>query len=155
VPFRYPTTPHKRRHGPRGYSDFESFRPWLRDEFSFRCVYCLVREQWGRVQRAFDLDHFLPVARARARRLDYNNLLYACAACNAAKGAAETPDPCVVFVERSVRVNEDGTMVGLTTGARRLIRSLGLDSPESTEFRRLWIDILALARHLLGADSNR
>ncbi len=145
MPFRYPASPHKRRHGPRGYSDAESYRPWLRDEFSFRCVYCLVREQWGRVQRSFDLDHFVPAARAPSRRLEYDNLLYACATCNAVKGATATPDPCIVFVDRSVSVNEDGSIVGLTADARRLIRQLGLDSPESTEFRRMWIDILALA----------
>ena len=46
--FRYPAVPHARRHGPRGYADAESYRPWLRDEFTFRCVYCLFREQWGR-----------------------------------------------------------------------------------------------------------
>ena len=145
MPFQYPARSHERRHGPRGYADAESFRPWLRDEFSFRCVYCLVREQWGRVQRAFDLDHFVPVARAPSRRHDYDNLLYACATCNAAKGAAAMPDPCVALVDRFVRVNEDGSIVGLTANARRLIRQLGLDGPESTEFRRMWIDILALA----------
>ncbi len=36
--FVYPTLPHVRRHGPRGYADYPSYRPWLRDEFAFRCV---------------------------------------------------------------------------------------------------------------------
>jgi len=49
--FRYTATPHVRRHGPCGYGDVESYRPWLRDEFTFRCLYCLFREQWGRVKR--------------------------------------------------------------------------------------------------------
>ena len=49
VPFVYPSTPHQRRHGPRGYADYGTYRPWLRDEFCFRCVFCLLREQWGRV----------------------------------------------------------------------------------------------------------
>ncbi len=44
TPFRYPDGPHQRRHGPRGYASYESYRPWLRDEFAFRCVYCLTRE---------------------------------------------------------------------------------------------------------------
>src|SRR5688500_10301631 len=145
MPFQYPVQLHQRQHGPHGYLDAESYRPWLRDEFSFRCVYCLVREQWGRVTRSFDLDHFVPVASAPSRRLDYDNLLYACATCNAVKGSAPAPDPCVAFVRDGVSVSEDGTMVGHTVHARRLIRQLGLDSAESTEFRRMWIDILALA----------
>ena len=45
-PFAYPALPHIRRHGPQGYNDTESFRPWLRAEFMFRCVFCLVRERW-------------------------------------------------------------------------------------------------------------
>ncbi|MEX0819011.1 MAG: hypothetical protein WD070_05450 [Pirellulaceae bacterium] len=57
-PFLYPTRPHIRRHGPV-YTAYESYRPWLRDEFSFRCVYCLKREQWGVVRGTFDIDHFV------------------------------------------------------------------------------------------------
>ncbi len=37
-PFIYPARPHTRRHGPQGYAGYASYRPWLRDEFSFRCV---------------------------------------------------------------------------------------------------------------------
>ena len=47
APFDYPAQPHIRRHGPIGYADYASFRPWLRDEFVFRCVFCLRRESWG------------------------------------------------------------------------------------------------------------
>lgn len=80
TPFIYPAVPHVRRHGPMGYADVTSFRPWLRDEFSFRCVYCLLREQWdwrssiqtsctrarrARRQRARDIpDRLLVLTRA-------------------------------------------------------------------------------------------
>ena len=56
--FEYPAAIHAWRHGPLGYAKYESYREWVRDEFSFRCVYCLLREQWGRVRGLFDLDHF-------------------------------------------------------------------------------------------------
>ena len=46
--FVYPEVPHSRRHGPKGYADCYQYHPWLRDEFSFRCVYCLSRERWGK-----------------------------------------------------------------------------------------------------------
>ncbi len=29
-PFTYPAVSHVRQHGPRGYADYESYRPWLR-----------------------------------------------------------------------------------------------------------------------------
>jgi hypothetical protein len=44
--FDYPVGTHVRRHGPQGYLDYKHYKPWLRDEFSFRCVYCLCRETW-------------------------------------------------------------------------------------------------------------
>jgi hypothetical protein len=143
--FHYPPTQYVRRHGPRGYADVESYRPWLRDEFAFRCVYCLFREQWGRVKAGFSLDHFLPVSTHPQHEHDYDNLLYTCVACNLAKGITLIPDPTQVFVEGAVHVHEDGRIEGLTPAARRLIRLLGLDGREETEARLLWIGIIALA----------
>jgi hypothetical protein len=58
--FDYPNRLSHRRHAPSGYAKYESYRPWLRDEFIFRCVYCLKREQWGHVTSEFDIDHFQP-----------------------------------------------------------------------------------------------
>ena len=62
TPYRYPEKRHRRRHGPEGYEDLQSFRPWLRDEFLFRCVYCLQREQWPNIVGAFHIEHFRAVA---------------------------------------------------------------------------------------------
>src|SRR6266516_554040 len=143
--FLYPPGPHRRRHGPQGYSHYESYRPWLRDEFSFRCVYCLVREQWGRVRGTFELDHFLPLSLYPEGARTYGNLLYGCASCNVGKRDKLLPDPCQALVEGDVWVNDDGTIESRTKAARKLIRVLGLDTPEYTEFRLLWLGIVALA----------
>src|SRR5712691_10153 len=97
TPFTYPDVPYVRRHGPQGYAHYTSYRPWLRDDFSFRCVYCLLREQWGHVAGLFDLDHFLPTAQHPQAHGRYDNLLYGCARCNAAKADAVIPDPCQVL----------------------------------------------------------
>lgn len=144
--FTYPAHPHERRHGPQGYAGAESYRPWLRDEFSFQCVYCLVREQWGLVPGVFGIDHFLPVASHASEALDYDNLLYCCATCNGAKGKRRLPSPEATLVDGAVNVREDGTIEGTTPAARRLIRVLGLDDPEYREFRLLWQQIAALAQ---------
>src|SRR5712671_2113481 len=92
APFTYPVVPHVRRHGPQGYADYQSYRPWLRDEFSFRCVYCLLREQWGQMRGGHAIDHFLPMAQHPERANDYDNLVYTCAACNALKRDRLVPD---------------------------------------------------------------
>jgi hypothetical protein len=73
--FTYPADPHVRRHGPQGYASIGSYRPWLRDEFSFRCVYCLLREQWSLLPGMFDIDHFRPVVHHADLALTYDNLL--------------------------------------------------------------------------------
>ena len=84
-PVRYPKRPHVRRHGPAGYDDVESFRPWLRDEFQFRCVYCLEREVWTKPVAAFDIDHHAAVGGNPGLQFDYDNLLYVCHSCNLSK----------------------------------------------------------------------
>ncbi len=145
TPFTYSPEPHVRRHGPQGYADAASYRPWLRDEFTFRCVYCLFREQWGRLRGTFDVEHFRPIASQPGDRLSYDNLLYGCTACNTGKGKQLVPDPLTALVCGDVWVNEDGTIEGRTRQARRLIRVLGLDDREYTEFRLVWLEIVGLA----------
>jgi hypothetical protein len=80
TPFVYPSTPHLRRHGPQGYADYGRYLPWLRDEFTFRCVYCLRREQWGRAVAELEIDHFLAVSLRPEFKADYDNLLLVYAA---------------------------------------------------------------------------
>jgi hypothetical protein len=147
-PFAYPETPHLRRHGPRGYADYESYRPWLRDEFSFRCVFCLGREQWSILPGAYDIDHFVPQSIHPEGRLDYDNLLYVCHSCNLSKSDRLAPDPCSVALGRCLEVHTDGTITALTDEGQALIDVLGLDNAKYTRFRHLWIDILrSLAIH--------
>lgn len=146
LPFVYSSIRHVPRHGPVGYTDYRRYCPWLRDEFTFRCVYCLKREQWGIVRGAYSLDHFRPQAHHPETALDYNNLLYACLTCNSAKGDQLVPNPCDCMLDGQVVVHEDGRILATTPDAETLIRVLGLDDAEYREFRRLWIDIVALAR---------
>ncbi|CAN5341934.1 hypothetical protein BH10PLA2_BH10PLA2_27040 [soil metagenome] len=146
IPFTYPSEPIRRRHAPAGYAALSSYRPWLRDEFRFRCVYCLLREQWGRSKGNFELDHFLPVAREPHRSLEYDNLLYACATCNAIKQDQLLPDPCQSLVDGDVVVHADGTIEAHTNDAKRLVKKLALAEMPATEFRQLWIGIVNLAK---------
>jgi hypothetical protein len=117
----------------------------LRDEFAFRCVYCLIREQWGHVTGEFDLDHFLPQVSHRDRIVEYDNLLYACRTCNLRKQAALLPDPVQALVSKSTRFYPDGTMVALMPDAAKIIRVLCLNSPRWKRWRRTWLRIIELA----------
>ena len=124
--YSYPAAKHARRHGPRGYFAYESYRPWLRDEFSFRCIYCLIREQWGRTLGAFDIDHFLPQVIEPNKKTEYENLVYSCARCNAVKSSQSIPDPLSVLIEGIVQVLPDGFIETTTTSAEELVEKLDL-----------------------------
>jgi hypothetical protein len=141
TPFTYPTAPLQRNHDPLGYLDYDSFRPWLRDEFSFRCVYCLRRERWEPDLGVFEIDHLSPEL-----RVEYQNLIYSCTTCNAAKRAQALPDPSVAFTSSSLAVEPDGNLSGRTEESCLLIRLLDLNDPMFVTWRMRMIRIVDLAR---------
>jgi hypothetical protein len=141
--FRYPGQPYVRRHGPHGYSDYESYRDWLRDEFLFRCVYCLHREQWHRRSAMFHIDHFIPVAADESKQCEYENLLYACASCNEYKKAITgIPNPCDSPYGELLRIRSDGVVEPLNEIGVKLERALRLNSPDILGYRSRMIRIL-------------
>ena len=135
-----------RRHGPNGYKDYSSYRLWLRDEFTFRCVYCLLREQWGRLTGEFDLDHFQPQASRPDLSTEYENLVYACHSCNLRKSDDEVFDPETSLTKELVRVYPSGRIEGVDRGAQAIIAKLALDSPKFRRWRLIWIRNVELAK---------
>ena len=149
-PYNYPDSPHVRLHGPAGYAAYESYREWLRDEFLFRCVYCLHREKWGRRRGAWHIDHWLSQEEHPGQVGEYDNLVYACAGCNITKGKRGVPNPCLCLLHEAVEVFEDGRIEARTPEAQRTIRLLCLDSPEDREFRCQLIGIYRLKDYDYG-----
>lgn len=150
-PFAYPPACHIRKHGPYGYKSYESYRDWLRDEFSFRCVFCLTREQWGLVKGSWDIDHFVPQNHYPQGRLEYENLLYVCHTCNVVKSNQLTPNPCEMSFGNCVRVHQDGTIEALSKDGEVLIETLRLDNEDHRRFRSL---IISLLRSLLRSHEH-
>jgi hypothetical protein len=146
TPFTYPDRPHVRRHGPAGYADYASYRPWLRDEFAFRCVYCLRREAMGQEFGEFAVDHFLPVKHRPDLSTDYTNLLYVCVRCNLRKMGRFVADPLTHLISDAVSVRSDGTLDARTRESHQIVRVLKLNVPSLITFRRMWIGILELSR---------
>lgn len=147
-PFSYPENPHRRRHGPAGWRDYKRYRPWLRDDFAFRCVFCLLREKWIEMRRAFPVDHFKPRSLRPDLAHDYNNLLYLCANCNGVKSDSFVPNPCKVALAECLAVSKSGKIKALNKKGQRLVDELALDNESLTEFRRLIIGtLLGLLRH--------
>jgi hypothetical protein len=146
-PFHYPDAPHARRHGPRGYAHHEAYRSWLRDDFAFRCVYCLSREKWAKGHYGFHVDHLIPQCSDSSRVLDYENLFYACATCNEMKMDAEgLPNPCETAYGQCTVADDNGVITALNDQGQMLINVLRLNNPENTEYRRRILNILRLAQ---------
>lgn len=143
--FDYPEIRAGRSHGPTGYLSYESFRPWLRDEFTFRCVYCLQRESWGRATGEFELDHFEPQSLVPERKLDYFNLVYACRRCNSVKRDQPTDDPLTILQSAAVVLSPDGFLISASLDAKRLIAQIDLNSPTLRRWRVMWMRIINLA----------
>jgi len=107
--FAYPDS-HDRWHGPAGYADYQSFKPWLRDEFVFRCVYCLCRERWEpNGHRGFSADHIQPRVVRPDLICEYGNLLCACVTCNSARHDSQLQiDPNRQSLSQHLRMTNDG-----------------------------------------------
>ena len=142
APFVYPEAPLVRRHDPQGYAGYASYLPFLRDDFAFRCVYCLHRERW--VPGGFHIDHFAPVALHPGWATRYDNLFYSCASCNLGKRDAVIPDPGQSLLRAAVSVQPDGTMTAGTPEALSVIEHLHLNGSHYVAFRRVWIRIVEI-----------
>ena len=154
--WHYPAQPHSRRHGPQGYADPCAYKPWLRDEFAFRCVHCLSRERWRPDgQEDFAVDHIVPGSLDLSRSHDYDNLCYACCSCNRNRQDAVLPfhldrDALAQHLE----IARDGTAEPLSAEGRYLIRSCHLNRPLLVEFRRRLLSLLDFLTTYRTVDSE-
>lgn len=142
TPFVYPAHPHVRRHGPSGWH-YSKYRDWLRDEFHFRCVFCLHRETWeGR--DIFEIDHHIPQNNKTGRpelRDVYDNLLYVCRGCNKVKDdLTDVPNPCEVAFGDCVEVADDGAIHARNEAGQLLIDLLRLNEAKLRAFRKAKIE---------------
>ncbi len=145
--FEYPEVPHVRRHGPGGYNDYRRFRPWLRDEFWFRCIFCLHRERWPTTSE-FEIDHLIPVSEQADLECCYSNLLYVCRRCNNLKAGLRVPDPCSIAYGACLHVNANGSIAALNDEGHTLIRILRLNRSERVRQRRMILEILVVAENV-------
>jgi hypothetical protein len=152
-PFAYAQEPHKRKHGPAGYKNYQDYKPWLRDEFTFRCVYCLERELWYPDRAAsFSVDHVEPQSEVPQRVCDYTNLVYACMRCNSFKHDIRLIDPTAVAFSKHLWVDQDGLVRAVEVSGKpsregkRIIQLLHLNEDPALGERRYRLEVLALKR---------
>lgn len=147
-PFAYPEDPHTYVHAPSGYTTYHPYKPWLRDEFVFRCVYCLTRETWGSSvsgHAELGADHF----EAKSTRSDlvttYTNLIYVCNDCNRYKLTDPLPlNPLVDPLANHLSVDESGTVTALTPEGAIFVDVLRLNTPGRIRLRQDRFTLLRL-----------
>lgn len=91
APWSFPHSIIEREHKPvpgKGANGWRAFKPCLRYEFGFTCIYCRLREtDFGfRPQAQFAVDHMQPQSKFPDRANNYDNCYYACGYCNSSKG---------------------------------------------------------------------
>ncbi len=155
-PFSFPGKPHRRKHGPSGHKAYQAYKPWLRDEFEFRCVYCLTRERWHGGHGGFTIDHVKPKSSHKDLECEYDNLVYACSTCNTLKSTRwqGVPDPCRSALGRHLSYRS-GRFLPKTETGKRLIRYLDLNRPARVDFRNGFALLFQMLNRLPKGLSSR
>jgi hypothetical protein len=130
-----------------GYSSYESYRPWLEDEFYFRCIYCLNRKVWSPTN-IWAIDHLISQDEAPDLECEYDNLVFACQFCNQQKLSNRVPDPCRVAYGECLQVEANGMVTPLNADGRRLVSVIRLNHPRFVQERCKTMKLLRiLAKH--------
>ncbi len=156
APFAYPTAVHVRRHGPGPYDGYGTFKPWLRDEFLFRCVYCLKRERWSHEGAdIFSVEHIVPQAVDSSLACVYENLLYACTKCNSLRGTSVWLNPTECVMADYLAVNPIGYVITLRDDEAAELMLGRLNSDERVKQRQEVLEIIRRVRADPGSKTAR
>ena len=124
----------------RTYTDYTRYRPFLRQDFLYRCAYCLRHEYFLGGEAGCVIDHHRPQGGLYARPdliCVYENLYWCCNECNSIKGDTwprpeqyeanhRFLDPCQPEDDHDLhwRTEPDGSLVSLTPTGDYTIENL-------------------------------
>lgn len=152
-PFRYPKARHIRRQQPGPYRDAARYKPALQVEFERKCVYCRAPDT-VRGSESFGVDHYRPKGKFPGLATAYENLFYACNACNSRKGAywprpreqstRFVPNPCDHEMFRHLRF-QGAEVEARSDPGRVAVELLDLNASDAVAWRNLVLKALELA----------
>ncbi len=64
------------------FTNYREYKPFLRVEFLYACVYCEVYESESAGEDNFQVEHYVPQSKYPMLECVYENLFYSCAFCN-------------------------------------------------------------------------
>jgi hypothetical protein len=149
-PFSYPKSRHTRRLRPGPFTTYQEYKPFLREEFEKKCVYCRMPDTMKDYEM-YGVDHYRPKSLFTKLLTTYSNLFYCCNPCNRRKleywptrGRLKThfiPNPC--DHEMFTHLRFVGDKVQARTPAGEVAYDLlDLDDPKVVEYRRFILDLL-------------
>ncbi|MDB4906285.1 MAG: endonuclease family protein [Gemmatimonadetes bacterium] len=136
---------------------YKDWKPELAVEGREQCVYCAIPDRRMGGLYVFHVEHFVPKSRDSNLTNEWGNLFYSCPICNVFKGAdwpepgspISYVDPSKVDYSTILLVQQDASVIGLTTNARYMIERLNLNRAQLRLERRdafLWIRYHEAAR---------
>ena len=129
--------PGNRRFGPGGYNDYGSYADRLREEFGYRCAYCMLRERMASSKSFFVVEHVVSQRQSPQLALNYFNLAYACEACNGIKSSRSLPiDIEDALMRKHFKLDSEGKFAHKTPDGQIHIEFFNLNSRTKIEFRQ-------------------
>ncbi len=74
-----------RKESPPSFSDYRKYKPFLRQDFDYKCAYCDSTEPEIGGKNRTHIDHYKPKEKFPKLATIYRNLFYACPECNQSK----------------------------------------------------------------------
>lgn len=151
-PFIYPKLRHSRVLNPPNYASYGRYKPFLREEFERKCVYCRMPDTM-RGEQGYGADHYRPKKLFPELAATYANLFYCCNPCNSRKGgywpdgdqasARFIPNPCDHEMFAHLRFQR-ASVEAKTTSGEFTLELLDLNDPESLNYRKFVLETIAI-----------
>ena len=157
-PFAYSKSRHSRRVTPPTYSDFRSYKPFLRIEFRGQCVYCRLPDGIKGIDN-FGVDHYKPKSHYSELKATYSNLFYACNCCNRRKSdywptsedltvGRFIPNPCDHVMFEHLRF-KGPTVEPRSAAGQQAESKMMLNDEESVNYRQFVIRAISLTEQAI------
>lgn len=130
---------------------YRSWKPALRTEGRYQCVYCAIGEPLFGGERNFHVEHYRPRKVFPLLTNDFANLFYCCSICNSFKGSdwqdcppndlscKVYPNPSTVDYATFLLVDDGGFVSSSLPAGRYIIERLNLNRAQLRMIRRFVI----------------
>lgn len=147
--FHYQKTIHERKLSPGPYSNYRTYKKYLREEFDAACVYCRMPDSLSEM-KSYAVEHYKPKSKFPELETEYSNLFYSCCSCNSYKGSfwpEEThkkleqfiPNPCDHVMHSHLRLRPEGMIQHHSFAGEWTIDLLDLNDPGQIQKRKAFL----------------